>query len=156
MRSYIEGIGILATAILVSQHFAPVALANINGLEMQGTAQGFNLRLATNNNTRPQIFTIQRDNVLVADLTDTRLNSETGNFIEQNNPFPGVEYVSVSQAAANSVRVIVRGTENAPNAQIGSFVNGELTLNVQVKNGGSGQRQGQREQNFFSSSTTAE
>lgn len=154
VRNYSQQIGMFlgATTILVSQPFAEMASAQVQDLQMQGTEQGFRLQLATNSNQRPQIFTIERDNVLVADLTNTRLNLASGNRVERNNPFPGVEFLSISQADASTVRIIVRGRNNPPNAQVESFVNGEVTLNFAVSGGRSSsptaQQPPQREQTF--------
>ena len=148
MSNYLQkiGIGLSVTSFLLSPSFVPVAAAQVENVRLERTEQGFTIRLATNSNKRPQIFTIKRNNVLVADLTNTQLDLENSNLIERQNPFSGVEYLSISQGDANSVRVIVRGIRETPNARIASFVNGEVTLNVSV--GSSATQQAQREQTF--------
>ncbi|AFZ51683.1 type IV pilus secretin family protein [Dactylococcopsis salina] len=150
MRNYLQkiGIGFSVTSFLLSPSFVQVAATQVENVRLQRTEQGFNIRLATNSNKRPQIFRIKRDNVLVVDVTNTQLDLENSNLIERQNPFPGVEYLSISQGDANSVRVIVRGTTEAPDARIASFVNGEVTLNVSMGSGGSSTQQAQREQTF--------
>ena len=150
MRNYLQkiGIGFSVTSFLLSPSFVQVAAAQVENVRLQRTEQGFNIRLATNSNKRPQIFRIKRDNVLVVDVTNTQLDLENSNLIERQNPFPGVEYLSISQGDANSVRVIVKGTTEAPDARIASFVNGEVTLNVSMGSGGSSTQQAQREQTF--------
>ena len=135
VSNYSQKIGIFlgATVMLVSQPLAQIASAQVRNLQLQATEQGFNLKLTTNSDQRPQIFTVKRDNVLVTDLTDTRLNLDSGNRVEQNNPFPGVEFLSISQAEANAVRIIVKGTNDAPLARIQSFADGEVTLSFSVE-----------------------
>jgi len=138
VNDYSQKIGILfgATAMLVAQPLARVASAQMQAVQSQATEQGFVLKFSTDSAERPQIFTIQRDNVLVVDLTDTQLDLGDSDRVQQSNPFPGVESLSVAQNDNDSVRVIVRGTNDAPNAQIQSFANGEVTLSFAVEGGG--------------------
>ncbi|AFZ42380.1 type II and III secretion system protein [Halothece sp. PCC 7418] len=138
MKYYSQQIGILfgATAILVAQPFAREALAQMQQVQSQPTEEGFALTFDTNSSSRPQIFTIQRDNILVVDLTDTQLTLGNGEPMQKSNPFPGVEFLEIAQSQGNNVRVIVRGTNDAPDATIQSFANGEVTLSFAVEGGG--------------------
>ena len=145
MNHYPQQLAMLlsATAILVAPSYQ-TASAQVQAVQLQATAQGFQIKLATDSNQSPQIFTIKRGKVLVADLTNTQLNLGGNNTIKRDDPFPGVDYLTITQKEANQVRVIVQGTNEAPNAQIESVVNGELILNVVVKSNVSSTEQQQQ------------
>jgi len=138
VKYYSQQIGIVlgASAMLVAQPLARVASAQMQGLQAQATDQGFVLKFNTDSTERPQIFTIKRDNVLVVDVTDAQLDLGDSNSINQSNPFPGVESLRITQTNNDSVRMIVRGTNDAPEARIDSFSNGDVTLSFTVEGGG--------------------
>ncbi|MFB6276327.1 MAG: secretin and TonB N-terminal domain-containing protein [Halothece sp.] len=157
MNNYPQHLGmLLGTAILLAQPLSQTASAQVRDIKLQATQQGFNLNLATNNNQSPQIFSIKRGNVLVADLTNTQLDLGNKNYLQRNNPFPGVESLTISQNQANSVRIIVKGTNDAPKAKIGSVGNGQVTINFAVERGASqsqtAQQSSPREQTFSQTS----
>lgn len=138
MKYYSQQIGIFlgTTAMLVASPLAGIASAQIEDVQSQATEQGFTLKFSADSSKRPQIFTIKRDNVIVVDLTDTQLDLGDSNSVQESNPFPGVESLSIAQNDNNSVRVIVRGTNDAPDAQIQSVADGEVTLSFSVEGGG--------------------
>mgnify|MGYP006269467025 CR=1 FL=1 len=154
MSYYSQKMGILlgATAMLATPALVQLASAQTQNLQLQATQQGFALKLATNNEQRPQMLTMQQDKVLVADLENTQVNLGSSNRVQRNNPVPGVEFISVIQNPNNSVRVLVKGSEQAPQASIKSFANGEVTLNFTVAGGGNvgqvAQQPPQQEQTF--------
>ncbi len=157
MKYYSQQIGIVfgATAMLVAQPLARVASAQMQNVQAQATEQGFVLKFNTNSIERPQIFTIKRDNVLVVDVTDAQLDLGERNSINQSNPFPAVESLRITQTNNDSVRMIVRGTNDAPSARIDSFSNGEVTLSFTVEGGGgtvTAQSPSQPEQTFSQNS----
>jgi len=136
MNNYPQHLGmLLGTAMLIAQPLSQVASAQVRDLQLQATQQGFNINLATNNNKTPQIFSIKRDNVLVVDLSNTQLDLGDKNQLQRKNPFPGVESLTISQNQANTVRIIVKGTNDAPKAKIGSVSNGQVTVNFAVEGG---------------------
>ena len=154
MSYYSQKMGILlgATAMLATPALVQLASAQTQNLQLQATQQGFALKLATNNEQRPQMLTMQQDKILVADLENTQVNLGSSNRVQRNNPVPGVEFISVIQNPDNSVRVLVKGSEQAPQASIQSFANGEVTLNFTVAGGGNvgqvAQQPPQQEQTF--------
>ncbi|MDR9402847.1 MAG: AMIN domain-containing protein, partial [Halothece sp. Uz-M2-17] len=121
-------------------------------VQSQSTEEGFTLTFDTNSSSRPQIFTIKRDKVLVVDVTDTTLNLGNSDSMQKSNPFPGVQFLEIAQGQGNNVRVIVRGTNDAPDAKVESFANGKVTLSFAVEGGGgsavSTQQSPQSEQTF--------
>lgn len=78
---------------------------------------GISVTLKTSSGSRPQIFTTQRGKALVADIINTQLRLPKGNNFRQDNPAAGIASVEVVQLDANSVRVIVTGSNNAPSGQ---------------------------------------
>ncbi len=144
-----------ATTLFVAPPLVKVISAQSETLQLTATQQGFNLTLTTNSNQRPQMLTMQQDKVLVADLEDTQLNMGANSRIQRNNPFPGVEFVSVSQDQGNRVRVLVKGSETAPKASLESFANGQVTLSFNLEGGDAqevAQAQPQQEQTFSQNS----
>nr|WP_242035888.1 MULTISPECIES: type IV pilus secretin family protein [unclassified Leptolyngbya] len=79
---------------------------------------GMELVLETSSGERPQVFTVNRGNTLVADLVNTQLNLSDGNGFLQNNPAPGISAVMVSQLDSNSVRVSITGETGTPVSQV--------------------------------------
>ena len=145
MNNYPQHWGmLLGAAMLIAQPLSQTASAQVQDLQLQATQQGFNLSLVTSNNQTPQIFSIQRGNVLVADLTNTQLDLGNKNYLQRNDPFPGIESLTISQNQANSVRIIVKGTNGAPKAKVGSVANGQVTINFAVAGGGSSSQTAQQ------------
>nr|WP_199330600.1 type IV pilus secretin family protein [Microcoleus sp. FACHB-68] len=90
----------------------------VTGVQVRQSNQGIEVFLETQSGERPQIFTVSRGNDLVADVINTQLRLPQGNIFRQDNPYPGIASVVVTQLDANSVRVIVAGTTGTPSGQI--------------------------------------
>jgi len=97
---------------------AHASATQVTDVQVSQTAGGMSLILETNDGERPQVFTINRGNTVVADLTNTQLRLADGNGFLQNDPAPGIAVVMVNQLDANSVRVSVTGSEAAPTSQV--------------------------------------
>ena len=108
-------LGTAATILLVAQ---PVwgQTARITGVNLKPVDNGISLKLKTSSSKRPQVFTTKRGNVLVADVINTQLKLPEGDSFSQENPTPGIALVTINQLDANSVRILVTGTENVPNS----------------------------------------
>lgn len=78
---------------------------------------GLTLVLKTSAGQRPQVFTTKRGKSTVADIINTQLRIPQGNSFRQENPAPGIALVEIVQLDANSIRVVVTGSNNAPNNQ---------------------------------------
>jgi type IV pilus assembly protein PilQ len=85
--------------------------------------------LQTKNGDRPQVFTVNQGNSLIADLVNTKLELAAGSGFLQNNPAPGISAVTVTQLDGNSVRIEVSGEGKAPAGSINQDA-GLITLNV--------------------------
>ncbi|MEO0407597.1 MAG: AMIN domain-containing protein, partial [Cyanobacteria bacterium P01_A01_bin.135] len=94
------------------------SVAVISDVAIQRTAEGIEVILASDSGSQPQVFTVSRDNTLVADLTNTELRLAGGGDFVANNPAAGISSVTVSQLDANSVRVVVAGEDVLPEGQV--------------------------------------
>jgi type IV pilus assembly protein PilQ len=112
--------GLLLGGAVVLMVQAPVwaQATQVTGVQVRQSNQGIEVFLETRSGERPQIFTVSRGNDLVADVINTQLRLPQGNIFRQDNPYPGIASVVVTQLDANSVRVIVAGTTGTPSGQI--------------------------------------
>ncbi len=99
---------------------APVwaAPTQVTGVQVSQANNGVNIVLATQKGDRPQVIAINSGNTYQATIINTQLRLPQGNAFRQDNPAPGISSVQVSQVDANSIRVVVAGTNGVPNGQI--------------------------------------
>ncbi|MBV6621826.1 MAG: AMIN domain-containing protein [Rivularia sp. (in: Bacteria)] len=109
--------GTAVSVLLVSQPVWAQATTKITEVKLNEADGKVNLVLKTSDGSRPQVFTTKRGNALVADIINTQLRLPQGNSFRQDNPTDGIASVSIGQLDANSVRVIIKGTGNAPDTQ---------------------------------------
>jgi type IV pilus assembly protein PilQ len=108
-----------AAAIVITAAL-PVQAAptRITGVQVAPSDRGAEVILTTRNGDRPQVFTVNRGNALVADLINTQLQLEGNQGFVQNHPAAGITSVSVTQLDANSVRVVVTGQTDPPSGEV--------------------------------------
>jgi type IV pilus assembly protein PilQ len=92
-------------------------ITQITDVQLNPVNGGISVVLKTSSGSRPQVFTTKRGKALVADIINTQLRLPQGNSFRQNNPSPGITSVEISQLDANSIRVMVTGSNNAPDTQ---------------------------------------
>ncbi|MEM7725604.1 MAG: AMIN domain-containing protein [Cyanobacteria bacterium P01_A01_bin.45] len=129
--------GTTAAILLVSQ---PVwaQKSEITGVKIKRVDGGVNLVLKTSSGSRPQVFTTKRGTSLVADIINTQLKLPKGrSSFSEENPVPGISSIVVNQLDANSVRVIVTGSDNVPVTQPVGRAQNSLTLNFASSSGNS-------------------
>ncbi|MEC4818549.1 MAG: AMIN domain-containing protein [Scytonema sp. PMC 1069.18] len=109
----------VATAAIVIMAAQPVwaEATQITGVQLNTVDGGINVVLSTSSGSRPQIFTTKRGTALVADIINTQLRLPKGKSFRQENPAPGIASVEINQLDANSVRIVVAGSDNAPSSQ---------------------------------------
>lgn len=115
------GLGALsscAAVAIMSTAASAQSVAVINDVAIRQTGEGIEVVLASDSGSRPQIFTVSRDNTLVADLINTELRLPDGGDFTVNNPASDIASVTVSQLDANSVRVVVAGEASLPVGQV--------------------------------------
>jgi type IV pilus assembly protein PilQ len=96
-------------------HFpAQAAQTEITGVQLTPSGKGFELTLQTQGNNRPPVFTVNRGNSSVADISNAQLRLPTGQSFSQAKPAPGIEAIEMRQLDANTVRITVKGMQAAP------------------------------------------
>ncbi len=122
----IIGGGAIALMMTLPAH---AAATQITGVRINQTANGVEVVLQTGNGDRPQVFTVNRGNALVADIVNAQLVLPEGNGFLQNSPAPGISAIMVSQLDENSVRVTIMGETAPPTSQVAQ-TDASVTFNV--------------------------
>ncbi|YAF98522.1 MAG: AMIN domain-containing protein [Nodularia sp. CChRGM 3473] len=120
-------LGAAAFVFLAAQP-ALAQIAQVTGVKLNPVNNGISVVLKTSSGSRPQVFTTQRGNALVADIINTQLRLPQGNNFRQDNPAAGIASVQVMQLDANSIRVMVTGSNNIPTSQPVVRKQDEITL----------------------------
>jgi type IV pilus assembly protein PilQ len=109
----------LGTAAFVFLAAQPVwaNTTQITDVQLNPVNGGINVVLKTSSGSRPQVFTTKRGNTLVTDIINTQLRLPQGNNFRKDTPASGIASVEISQLDANSIRVVVTGSNNAPTSQ---------------------------------------
>jgi type IV pilus assembly protein PilQ len=109
------GFAIGSAALVAAIHLpAHAAQTEITGVQLTPSGQGFELTLKTQGNNRPPVFTVNRGNSSVADISNAQLRLPTGQTFSQAKPAPGIESIEMRQLDANTVRITVQGAQSAP------------------------------------------
>ncbi len=119
-----------ATVVLMATQPGVAQVAKITNVQLDRTNGGLNLVLQTSTGKRPQVFTSKRGNSFIADIINTQLQLPQGDTFRQENPAPGVALVTINRLDANSIRVVVTGSNSAPNGQIGDRTDRGFTLSL--------------------------
>jgi type IV pilus assembly protein PilQ len=94
------------------------AQTEITGVKLNPTATGLQLIFNTQGNNRPPVFTVNRGNTAIADISNSQLRLPEGPSFRQESPAPGVSAVEVVQLDASTIRVTVTGTSAAPTGEV--------------------------------------
>ncbi len=104
-----------AAFVAAAMHLpAQAAQTEITGVQLTPSGKGFELTLKTQGNNRPPVFTVNRGNSSVADISNAQLRLPTGQSFSQAKPAPGIEAIEMRQLDANTVRITVKGIQSAP------------------------------------------
>lgn len=121
--------------VLLAQAPVKAAPTQITGVQVSQANNGVNIVLATEKGDRPQVFAINNGNTYQATIINTQLRLPQGNSFRQENPAPGISSVEISQVEANSIRVVVAGTNGVPNGQIVPGQGQSIVLSVAGQGG---------------------
>ena len=129
--------GILSSVagVLVTQAPVWAMPTQVTGVQVSQANNGVNIVLATEKGDRPQVFAINNGNTYQATIINTQLRLPQGKGFRQENPAPGISSVEVSQVDANSIRVMVAGTNGVPNGQIVQGQGNGIVLSVARQGG---------------------
>lgn len=117
-----------AAFVFIAAQPASAQIAQVTGVKLNPANGGISVVLQTSSGSRPQVFTTKRGNALVSDIINTQLRLPQGNNFRQDNPAAGIAAVEVIQLDANSIRVMVTGSNNIPTNQPVVRKPNELTL----------------------------
>ncbi|OKH56360.1 type II and III secretion system protein [Calothrix sp. HK-06] len=106
-----------ATAAIFAAQPVFAQTTQVTRVKLNPVDSGVNLVLEASSGERAQVFTTKRGNTLVADIINTQLRLPEGNNFRQDNPAPGIASVAINQLDANSVRVVVTGSNGTPGTQ---------------------------------------
>jgi len=122
---------LLLSGALVAMAAEPgmASVTTINDVQLTQTNTGLEVIFDTNGGDASNVFTVNQGNTLRADMTRTQLALPNGNGFTETNPAPGIAEVSVMPLDANSVRVTITGTDQAPAATVAS-AGGQIMLSV--------------------------
>jgi len=120
---------------LVAQAPVWAAPTQVTGVQVSQANNGVNIVLATEKGDRPQVFAINNGNTYQATIINTQLRLPQGRAFRQENPAPGISSVEVTQVDANSIRVMVAGTNGVPSGQIVQGQGGGIVLSVARQGG---------------------
>jgi type IV pilus assembly protein PilQ len=121
--------------VLVAQAPVLAVPTQVTGVQVSQGNNGVNIVLATEKGDRPQVFAINNGNTYQATIINTQLRLPQGNSFRQDNPAPGISSVEISQVEANSIRVVVAGSNGVPNGQIVPGQGQSIVLSVAGQGG---------------------
>ncbi len=129
--------GLFSSVAGVMMAQAPVwaAPTQVTGVQVSQANNGVNIVLATEKGDRPQVFAINNGNTYQATIINTQLRLTQGSTFRQENPAPGISSVEVTPADANSIRVLVTGTNGVPSGQIVQGQGNGIVLSVARQGG---------------------
>jgi len=113
------GLGVATTAIIAASQTPTLATSTeITGIRLVTAPNGIQLLFNIQGNVRPAVFTINRGNTSLADISNSQLRLPQGGAFRQDNPAPGISSVEVVQLDAQTIRVLVNGISAAPIAEV--------------------------------------
>ena len=104
--------GLTAAVAIAQPAFA--AQTEITNIQLSPNADGVELSLQVQGNARPPIFSVNRGNSSIIDISNTQLRLVSGNEFSQPSPASGIANVDIQQLDADTVRIIVQGEGAAP------------------------------------------
>ncbi|MEG3931375.1 MULTISPECIES: AMIN domain-containing protein [unclassified Microcoleus] len=121
--------------VLIAQAPVLAVPTQVTGVQISQGNNGVNIVMATEKGDRPQVFAINNGNTYQATIINTQLRLPQGNSFRQDNPAPGISSVEITQVEANSIRVVVAGTNGVPNGQIVPGQGQSIVLSVAGQGG---------------------
>lgn len=111
-----SGIVMGCTAAALGAMIQPVwaAETEVTNVQLNPTSKGFELVLGTQGDNRPPIFTVNRGNTSISDVSNSLLRLPDAGPFQQKDPAPGIKFVEVRQLDPDTVRITVEGIHAAP------------------------------------------
>ncbi|MFG6099414.1 AMIN domain-containing protein [Leptothoe sp. ISB3NOV94-8A] len=106
-----------AISVLTAQS-AEAAATAIQDVELNVTKTGMELLLSTKGGDTPQIFAVNRDNVLQADITNAQLTLPSSKAYTKQNPASTIKSIQLETLNDSTVRLTIKGNDTAPVADL--------------------------------------
>ncbi|WP_342597250.1 TonB-dependent receptor [Cyanobacterium aponinum UTEX 3222] len=94
------------------------SIVEVTGIKLNTTEEGMELILETSENRTLRTFEANYDQTLVINIINSQLRLSETQVFRQENPFPGITLVEISQHYANTIRIVIQGTEEVPTVDI--------------------------------------
>ena len=126
----------LTASVAISQP-AFAAQTEVTNIQLSPSASGIELSLQVQGNARPPIFSVNRGNSSIIDISNAQLRLVSGNEFSQPNPASGIANVDIQQLDADTIRIVVQGEGAAPLADVTrrDATNGILTMSFSRPSG---------------------
>ncbi|MEM8610602.1 MAG: AMIN domain-containing protein [Cyanobacteria bacterium P01_H01_bin.105] len=121
-----------AISVLTAQS-AEAAATAIQNIELNQTKTGVELLLSTKGGDTPQIFAVNRDNVLQADITNAQLELPRGKNYSKENPSPTIKSIALETLNDNTVRLTIQGHDKAPVADLHKVAGQGLLVSLDTR-----------------------
>ncbi|AFY60588.1 AMIN domain-containing protein [Synechococcus sp. PCC 6312] len=114
------GVSCLTASLLLplAQPAAFGADTEITGIKLNSTPNGIQVVFNVQGNLRPPVFTVNRGNASIADISNSQLRLPQGGAFRQDNPAPGITSLEVAQLDPKTIRITVNGVASAPSSQV--------------------------------------
>lgn len=114
------GVSCLTASLLLPlvQSAALGADTEITGVKLNNIPTGVQVVFNIQGNLRPPVFTVNRGNTSIADISNSQLRLPQGGAFRQDNPAPGITSLEVVQLDAKTIRITVNGVASAPSSQV--------------------------------------
>lgn len=90
----------------------------ITAVELNPTKEGIEVILNATDNKPLQVFMSSYGNTFVVNIVNTQLQLPDSKVFRQENPIAGIAAVTVNASGTNSIRVVVTGKTELPQAQV--------------------------------------
>jgi iron complex outermembrane recepter protein len=104
--------------VLLAQEEENNVLTQITGVSLNSTDDELQVILETPSGQRLQPSIFPEGNNLIIDISAATLALPDGQNFIANNPTTGITQVTVTSSSSNSIRVVITGDKNVPNAEV--------------------------------------
>ena len=108
----------IAGAIVLSVAPIHAEVTQVTGVKIQPISSGIEVILETKSGTVSQVLTSSYGETFVADIINAKLRLRDSDRFSISNPTNQVKLVSVTPLDANSIRVVITGSNGVPKGQI--------------------------------------
>ena len=97
---------------------AQQGVARVTGVKLNKSDRGLQVVLETAGEEQLVPLILPEDNNLIIDILDATLALPTGNEFRETNPSQGIREIALTTVDANSIRLTITGSNQAPDAEV--------------------------------------